>query len=154
LSTAGRRASVACHDLAPDARRAHAEATPRTPPAVLVPVTLASGGLPLNPSLGVAVDATTVYWTNYGGYVEKLPLGGGTFSVLTLVKPATPYGIAVDATSVYFAEKDGTGTASSRLLAMPKGGGTPTTVASGTGQPYNVVVDTTSVYGRTFCSAM
>ena len=58
--------------------------------------------------LGIAVDATSVYWTNYeGGTVQKVGLGGGT-PVTLASGQATPYDIAVDATSVYWTNLGGT----------------------------------------------
>ena len=57
----------------------------------------------------IAVDATSVYWTNsVNGMVMKVPLDGGTPTTLAS-NQEIPYGIAVDATSVYWANRGGGG---------------------------------------------
>lgn len=69
------------------------------------PVTLASGGYRL---AGIALDATTVYWTSADthsvcgpdGAVMKVLLGGGTLTTIASGQDASS--LAVDATSVYW----------------------------------------------------
>jgi hypothetical protein len=96
---------------------------------------------------GMAIDATSVYWTNCGdptsGNVLKVPKAGG--EVVTLAAGDRLSGIAVDSTSVYWVA--GTEDASSgAIMKVPVGGGTPTTLASRAGEPAHLAVDTSYVY--------
>jgi len=64
----------------------------------------------------MAVDATSVYWTNNGNppTVMKVSLGGGTLITLASGQ-SDPNSIAVDATSVYWTDS-GLGT----VMKTPK----------------------------------
>jgi hypothetical protein len=95
----------------------------------------------------MAIDATSVYWTNCGdptgGYVLSVPKAGG--EVVTLAAGDRLSGIAVDSTSVYWVA--GTSDASSgTIMAVPVGGGTPTTLTSRPGPPAHLAVDASYVY--------
>jgi hypothetical protein len=96
---------------------------------------LASGG-----ENGVALDATNVYWTTNVA-LEKMPLAGGTPVTLAGAMSSTLGGIAVDSAHVY-APTQSAGT----VLSVPIGGGSPSTLASGQEDPWDVAVDCTNVY--------
>ncbi|HET6280877.1 MAG TPA: HYR domain-containing protein, partial [Polyangia bacterium] len=106
--------------------------------SVPVPTTLASAQAG---PLGIAVDGTSVYWTNGDdGTVMKVALSGGAPTTLASGQN-TPRGIAVDGASVYWA-------AGNTVMKVALSGGAPTTLASSgqAGPSMGIAVDGTSVY--------
>jgi hypothetical protein len=103
---------------------------------------------------GIAVDGTSVYWTNNVGgaagvgSVVKVALGGGTSKILASALNG-PRAIAVDTTSVYWVNQ-GTSAASyanGTVMKVPLAGGPPTTtVASSQNGPLGIAVDPSSVW--------
>ena len=103
-------------------------------------------------SIGIAVDATDVYFidngalskvSKNGGPVKKLgpDVGGGSLS-------SNPAGIALDETDVYVALGGSMrlGFADGAVIRVPKTGGPATVIASNQNDPAVIVVDETAVY--------
>jgi hypothetical protein len=91
---------------------------------------------------GIAVDASSVYWTDLDG-VMKAPLGGGSPTMLATGQ--SPRGIAVDATSVYWTNVGYIGPSGS-VMKAPLEGGAAIALASGQYTTQGIAVDATSVY--------
>jgi hypothetical protein len=90
----------------------------------------------------LAVDATSVYWTNPNDEtVRKVPVGGGPTA--TLAGGAAP--LAIDSTGVYCTNQFSTNPAPA-ILKMPLGGGAPAVIASLSILPAAIAVDATGVY--------
>lgn len=114
-------------------------------------VTIATGQ---NIPLDVKVDGTSIYWVNQGdvtmadGMVMKAPLAGGSLVTLATGQD-TIFDLAIDSTTVYWndwgQQTVNPPKTTGSIVSVPLGGGTPTTIAAQV-QPYDVVVDGTSLY--------
>jgi hypothetical protein len=95
----------------------------------------------------MAIDATSVYWTDCGdptgGYVRKVPKAGG--GLVTLATGDRLSGIAVEGTNVYWVASNSTAS-SGTIMTVPVTGGTPTVVAAQSGAPAHIAVDASYVY--------
>jgi hypothetical protein len=105
--------------------------------------TLASTG---SSPTGIALDATSVYWTEdwSGGAVKKVDkTNGGTVTTLASGRSNGPASIAIDSTSVYWTEY-----ASGTVNKVAITGGSVTPLASGgaANNPCGIAIDSTSVY--------
>jgi hypothetical protein len=97
---------------------------------------------------GIAVDDQNVYWANGGtngtdGTVMKEPLGGGAITVLASGQCSASE-VAADGTNVYWVNLGCPGGPGSTVMSVPRNGGTPVVLA--TGSPLRLKVGATSVY--------
>jgi hypothetical protein len=111
-------------------------------------ITLATSGTQPSNANGMAIDSTSVYWTD--GNVKKVSLDGG--GVVTLAsRQAGPLGIAVDSTAVYWTGEGETGsfpdyTQTGNVTKAGLNGDMPATLASGQSNPNSIAVDATNIY--------
>lgn len=92
---------------------------------------------------GIAVDAKSVYWTDWmGATVSEAPIGRMSATAALALNQDLPYGIAIDATYVYWTAQDLNGS----VLEAPLSGGTPIVLATNQVYPTSIAVDATSVY--------
>jgi hypothetical protein len=68
------------------------------------PVVLASGEP--GPRLGLAVDATNVYWPSNSGFIKSVPIGGGTVRQVARTNGAVDY-VQLDSQWVYWTDEGG-----------------------------------------------
>jgi hypothetical protein len=89
----------------------------------------------------IALDESAVYWIDFTGIMRAGLDGSGVSQVFNLAASS----LAVDAHAVYFTTND-SGLTTEAVLKVPKGQGTPQTVASGLKTPGTVALHGGNVY--------
>jgi len=96
---------------------------------------------------GMAVDATSVYWTDCGdptgGTVQKVSKTGG--AIVTLAAGDVLSGITVEGSNVYWVARTDQGSGGA-IKSVSVAGGTPMVVAAQSGAPSHIVADASYVY--------
>jgi hypothetical protein len=122
-----------------------AEKGPMGGPLKIAPKTGGTAAVLVDTAMGVAIDATSIYYWKGGGSLEKMPLGGGVPVVLaTGVSPSGIWDIAVSGDSLYWLDWSNT------INSLPVDGGNPTPLLSiASSYPYlprTLAVDSASLY--------
>jgi sugar lactone lactonase YvrE len=94
---------------------------------------------------GIALDTVNVYLANENGNVTKVPLGGGTVTVLATGQGA-PIGIATDGANVYWASCKTNGVVTKAPISGGPVGRVSLPYTDYPQYPCSVAVDATSVY--------
>ena len=99
-------------------------------------------------SIGIAVDATSVYWAENGeGAIMKVDKNGGAASVLAAAE--SPYELTVDEANVYWTGYD-LAAAGGTVMKVPTAGGAPVKLAAGLSvETLGIVIDQNNVYFTT-----
>jgi hypothetical protein len=99
--------------------------------------------------VAVVADQAAAYWTNTAGEVMRLPLDGGTATVLAVGQSPLP-ALAVDETSVYWintAASFNSPGATAGVLKVPIDGGPVTAIPDPDGGGFTgLAIDDTSLY--------
>ncbi len=134
-------------DAAPDAVSDATDGGPACPGASgSVPVALVSG---LDSPDGIAVDDTTVYWTESAtGTVKSVSICGGAVTTIASGLSA-PYSIALDATSVYWIDFPDAAPDGTLMKIAKRGAAAPEILAAGLGGVSNFSVGSSAVYAAT-----
>ncbi len=108
------------------------------------PVTYAKGN---TKAAGIAINATTLYWTEVEtGYVASCPLAGCDSANVLYAGPAGPsYGIAMDSSYLYWLNNYTADVLRAPLMGVPDGG-TPMLLAHGTGGEAFATIDSSQIY--------
>lgn len=98
-------------------------------------------------SYGLAIDATSVYWTERDR-IRRVPKDGSGPPVTLAAGRSRPSAVTADAAAVYWIEGD------TDVQRSPISGGEPVSIATGLGLVAAIAVDSDSVYFATRTSLM
>jgi hypothetical protein len=91
--------------------------------------------------VGVALDATSAWFTCQDGTLRRVPKAGGATTTIAQVGWGA---LAVSDDAVFLADSPG-----GRVLRIPKAGGDPVMLAAGLDAPSRILIDTQSVWVTT-----